>query len=135
MTNLTCGKCKGTGTYEWTVVVHGRTEPRKGKCYTCRGTGHPTDEDIERTARYWDRRAASETLSDLRRARPPIEGTATVVKLKAKAWAVDLGLGARTLRYETTFTTKREAQQYAQRFQNFLASGREPSPAHWTEVA
>jgi len=52
-----CGKCNGTGVYQWGACVNGVMQ-RRGECFQCRGKGWMTRQDWDRTSQYWMHRAA-----------------------------------------------------------------------------
>ena len=46
-----CGKCRGTGTYNWGGSVNGHSR-FSGQCNSCRGTGRQTMRDMMRNRTY-----------------------------------------------------------------------------------
>ena len=46
-----CCKCNGTGIYYWGAVVNGKPS-NSGTCFSCRGTGKQTREQIARNHAY-----------------------------------------------------------------------------------
>lgn len=64
-----CGKCLGTGTYEWEALLpQGGTVHREGPCWDCKGKGHQTQSDILRDNAYHDHEVAGLIASDIRQA-------------------------------------------------------------------
>jgi DnaJ-class molecular chaperone len=48
-----CAKCNGSGTYRWGgAVVNGKFTGKEGPCYSCKGTGEQTNNDISRNNAY-----------------------------------------------------------------------------------
>ena len=46
-----CGKCRGSGSYNWGAVVNGKPT-KTGPCHSCGGTGRQTHSDIKRNEAY-----------------------------------------------------------------------------------
>lgn len=46
-----CGKCKGTGVYQWGACVNGKMAC-SGPCHSCGSTGQQTESDIRRNEAY-----------------------------------------------------------------------------------